>query len=165
MTLRLVTDADRARLATLTRELTGLGWERMSPVFAVRASDQTRRLHGRPVPDRVRFGTRRALRSRQGSAWFTLRTASTDFDLVTGERLRRGGLDQRLYSIGDALLGDVVVPDVLLADGWVRRAHADTGRLLSLVHSHFGVVEQQVADVGPTLVRIRLAAWDEPCDH
>jgi hypothetical protein len=160
--LRLITDAAAGRLVTVTRELTALGWERMSPVFAMRASGQARRVHGCQVPDRVRFGTRRELRSRQGTAWFTIRTASTDFDLVTGERLRRGGLDQLVYSIGDALSGDVVLPDVLLADGWAR--HTDVRAMPLVVGRHFVVVRHEVLDISPTLVRIRLAAWDEP-DH
>ena len=155
--LRLVTDAATDRLALVTRELGAQGWDRMSPVFAVRASDQTRRVHGRQVPDRVRFGTRRELRSRQGTAWFTIRTADTDFDLVTGERLCRGGLPQLVYSIGDALSGDVVLPHVLLADGWARRA--DVEALPPVVRRHFDVVRYEVSDISPTLVRIRLAAW------
>jgi len=154
---RLVTAAATDRLAAVTRELDALGWERMSPVFAVRASDQTRRVHGRRVPDRVRFGTRRELRSRQGTAWFTIRTADTDFDLVTGERLCRGGLHQLVYSIGDALSGDVVLPDVLLADGWAR--HYDVEALPPVVGRYFDEVRHEVFDISPTLVRIRLAAW------
>lgn len=157
--LRLVTDATTGRLTALIRELTALGWERMSPVFAVRASTQTRRVHGQPLPDRIRFGTPMRLRSQRGSADFTIRTAGTDFDLVTGERLSRGGLDQLVYSVGDALSDGVVIPDVLLAEGWTR---GDATPVLPVLGRHFRVVVHESQEISPHLTRLRLAAWDEP---
>jgi len=163
--MRRLPAAGPRRYAATVERLAAAGWERMSPVFAVPATEAARTYRGLRVPEQVRFATRRVLTSRLGSREFTLRTATLDFDLVTGARLQHGGLDQLLYSIGDALVGDTVVPDVLLADGWARARTFHHEAILETLHAFFGQVEFTLQRAGDNLTRFRALARGPLADH
>ncbi|WP_329172855.1 hypothetical protein [Streptomyces sp. NBC_01477] len=163
--LRRLPAAGPRRFAAAVEQLAAAGWERMSPVFAIPAGDATRAYRGLRVPEQPRFATRRTLASRQSTREFTLRTATLDFDLVTGARLQHGGLDQLLYSIGDALVGDAVVPDVLLADGWARARTFHPEAILETLHAFFGHVESSLQQAGDNLTHFRALARGPLTDH
>ena len=149
----------RARRRRLYAELAELGWERQAAAFAVPFSERDARWCGIRIREQVDLGGRCQARTPRGAREMSLRTVGTDFTLVSGERLRRGGLDQLVYSVGYAMNGDETVPDVLLADGWARVRTADFDAILATAGRWFTEVRSEIVEPLPTLRRMRCCAW------
>ncbi|MGI5380658.1 hypothetical protein ACQEV2_41995 [Streptomyces sp. CA-251387] len=148
----------RARRRRLFAELTALGWERQPPVFAVPTIGNTGWWRGIRVREQVNFGTDCQAYTPQGRRMLSLRTLGTDFTLVTGERLRKGGLDQLVYSLGYALDGGQPRGDVLLAEGWARTRTANFEAFLEAVDRWFADVRAEVVEEEPSLQRVKCCA-------
>jgi hypothetical protein len=144
---------------TLYRKLGALGWERMTPAFAVPSSGPAEDFQGTGLSPSVAYGTRTTVRSSLGQREVTVRSLDLDFTLVGRLRLRRGGVDQRLYTLGPAIHGTVIEPDVLLAEGWIRTRHADPAPLLDVLDTWFQHVIHRVNPISAALIRLRVAAW------
>ncbi|MEV7211969.1 hypothetical protein AB0O31_02580 [Kitasatospora cineracea] len=155
--------ADRRR--SLYRRLAELGWERMSPAFALTDGGAPADYRGVRVPPGAAFSTHRTGTSSYGARAFTLRTLDLDFGLVGRNRLRRAGVNQRLYSLGHALQGERLLPDVLLAEGWIRGRDFDPEPTLRVLEAHFGRTEQRIEWIDSSLVRFRLASWEARGAH
>ncbi|MGW1951454.1 hypothetical protein ACWCPI_01620 [Streptomyces sp. NPDC001920] len=142
----------------LFRELTAHGWERQTPAFAVRSHEAVRSWRDHRIPEHVRYGTVCRAHTLTGERALTLRSVGLDFTLVTGPRLQRDGLDQRLLSLGYALDGDEVKPDVLLAESWTRARSTDVDGFLEVVDRFFTDVEWQLSAPDRTLRHFRACA-------
>ena len=140
--------------------LAGIGWERMPAMFALPVSGAEADYRGVPVPPGVAFSTERRATSAMGSRTFTLRTLDLDFELVGRTRLRRAGVDQRLYSLAHALHGDSLIPDVFLGEAWVRARDFDPDPARNVLNRHFQRLDHRIEAVDHALVRFRLAAWE-----
>ncbi|MFE7271830.1 hypothetical protein [Streptomyces sp. NPDC057623] len=115
---------------------------------------------GVPVTPGVAFSTERRATSAMGSRTFTLRTLDLDFELVGRTRLRRAGVNQRLYSLTHALSGDDLVPNVFLGEAWERARDFAPDPVTDVLKECFRYVDYRVEQVDPALVRFRLAAWE-----
>ncbi|WP_316771627.1 hypothetical protein [Streptomyces sasae] len=153
--------ADRRR--SLFRQLGLLGWERMSSAFALPVGGDLADYRGIPVPPSAAFSTERRGTSALSSRSFTLRTLDLDFELVGRNRLRRAGVNQKLYSLGYALHERSLLADVLLAEGWIRARDFYEEPIVRVLEEHFHRVDKRIERIDHTLVRYRLNAW-EPRD-
>lgn len=131
----------------------------MPAAFAVPSSGSAEDFHGIRLMPSMTYGTRTILTSPTGQREATLRSVDLDFTLVGRLRLRRGGVDQRLYTFGPALHGTRIEPDVLAAEGWLRARHANPAALLDILDAWFGHVRHCVDRISPALVRLRAVAW------
>lgn len=140
--------------------LAGIGWERMPAMFALPVSGAKADHRGVPMSPGVAFSTERRATSAMGSRTFTLRTLDLDFELVGRTRLRRAGVNQRLYSLAHALHGDGLVPDVLLGEAWVRARDFDPDPTRNVLNEYFRHLDHRIEAIDRSLVRFRLAAWE-----
>ncbi|HEY8986292.1 MAG TPA: hypothetical protein VIU15_42800 [Streptomyces sp.] len=142
----------------LFRDLTARGWERQTSAFAVRSHEAARKWRDQRIPEHLRYGSVRTAHTLTGERALTLRSVGLDFTLVTGPRLQREGLDQRLFSLGYALDGDEVEPEVLLAESWSRARSTDVDGFLEVVDTFFTDVEWELRAPDRTLRHFRACA-------
>ncbi len=158
--LREVTPEHRRWLRSVEASLRDAGWSRMSPVFALPMSSGVRTVSGQRVPESVRLGTSHRLSSNLGDHDFTIRTVGLDFDLIGGRQLahRRASL---VFSIGDALSGQDLMRDVLLADACIPRSSSPQTTLVALevIRAHFKSVRVDERDFDADTIRVKVAAW------
>ena len=151
------------RRRKLFRRLAELGWERMSSAFALPVPGDSADYRGVRLSPGTVFSTQCQGKSKSGTRSLTLRTLDLDFELVGRNRLRSGGVNQRLYSLGHALHGQELEPGVLLAEGWIRARDFSPQPTLSVIEDGFRRVEKNIEWIDRSLVRFRVAAW-EPHD-
>lgn len=143
----------RSERMSLYRELTALGWERQTPVFALNRHTGVRRWRDLTVPDHLDLGGVTRATTLTGERELTVRTAGLGFSLVTGTRLQRDGLDQRLFSLGHAVHNGEVVNDVLLADAWTRTSSEESEAFLEIANRYFADVQWEIQAPAPSLLR------------